>query len=196
MSKASREPSGPKAHLSDEEILVAMEAHQDLPDHRQRHLAVCPACRAETERIGKQLNNLGKLVRQHTPLPGARVRLPEESGAKRGAVVGRPWFKPAAAMLAVVSLVLLALLWHPTGSDTDLTPRPQVANGQDPQGDLDDALALMESIQELIDNPLPGGYREMAAAVDLPPEGYDMDFLVPPVEDADPGDSIQKEDSA
>jgi hypothetical protein len=198
MTKTNSDPGVNESHLRSDEILVAVVDHKDLPQERQDHLKACPVCSSEMENNQRRLRKLGVLARQSTPLPGARVRLPDEDEVdhRHGGI--QRWFrlKPAGVMLAAAVLALLVAILGPYGRNMKVAPRPQSARNMAAQSISDDSASLMERMQELIENPLPEGYREIAAVIDLTPVGYDMDFLVPEIEGNGHPEPNQKEESA
>lgn len=166
----------PDLHLTDDEVLRAMIDPSDLDAARQAHLDSCRHCRRQTEALTARYRHLGQMAREMAPEPRQAFRVPADK------LPGRRWYlKPAMALGVMGALVFAVTLWRPS-TRISPTPTPMVAE----KFENDDQ--LMEEIDALVEDALPGKYRQLAALPgDRSVEDLDafIDWVVPSPEDTD-----------
>jgi hypothetical protein len=169
---------GPDNHLSADQLLQALA---DLPDpgtERRTHLDQCPACRKELERMQRTMGRLGRTARQMAPAPTRPFRLPPKDAPAAW------WrFKPMWATVAAGALLFAFTVWWPR----PLTPPGpvQTVAARHPAADG----FLLDQVDALVDDALPPTLKALAVASDLGDADDELDWLVPPVDDAQNDDS-------
>jgi len=91
-------------HLNEEQILISLVDEKDLAKDNQSHLQSCLACREKKTALMSELDRLGKMTKEFTPLPRqkARVYLPE---SRR-----RRFLRPVFAAGFAVAFIIVCLL--------------------------------------------------------------------------------------
>lgn len=166
----------PKIHLSDDDLLRAMIDPWDLDPGPQAHLESCRRCRRRTEELTRRFHHLGLMARQMAPKPRKSFRVPAQD-----APYGRWHLKPAMALGVLGILVFAVTLWGPF-TRIYRTPAPMVG----PNVGHDDR--LLEAIDTLVEDALPGKYRQLAALSDhRSVEDLDafIDWVAPSPEETD-----------
>jgi hypothetical protein len=168
----------PHDHLSTDQLLRALVDLPDLGTERQAHLAQCPTCRKDLERLKHGFGRLGRTAGQMAPAPAQPFRLPQKA-----APVAWWRFKPMWATAAVGALLFAFTVWwpHPLAPPA---PVPTVAVQSPAEG-----LSLFDQVDALVDDALPPTMQALAAAPDLSDVDEDMDWLIPDVDDAQNDDS-------
>jgi hypothetical protein len=153
-------------------VIRSLVDEDGLDEAQKRHLAGCPACRQERERLAGRLDRLGSLAGSYTPEPGRIPVLPEEKEKIRPRV---PLFKPRLAWgtAAGFALVVLASAWM-------LFQGP--GRGVSPE-DLAREMArdelLMAEISMLEEDPLPEVFREISPESAPALSDEILDFIIP-----------------
>lgn len=65
-------------HLDEDQLVRAVVDESELPVAVRDHLSVCSTCRAEKERLERDLARLGQMAKHFAPSSGKRVVLPLE----------------------------------------------------------------------------------------------------------------------
>ena len=94
-------------HLEEAQILQAIVDTSDLPNDQQAHLAACPVCLAEKDRLDRMLLQVGNMAKASAPAVTGRLVLPD----RRPGFLQR-WFFGAGpwARIAVPSLLVLVVV--------------------------------------------------------------------------------------
>jgi anti-sigma factor RsiW len=168
----------PNDHLNADQLLQALVDPPDLGTKRQTHLAQCPACQKDLERLKQGFGRLGQTAERMAPAPARPFRLPQKSAQAAW------WrFKPMWATVAACALLFAFTVWWPH-TLTPPAPVPKVAvRNPDP------GLPLFDQADALVDDALPSAINTLAAASDLDDVDEDMDWLIPAADDAQNDDS-------
>lgn len=164
---------GKDGHLDEREILQAFLGDGDLPAERKDHLAACPLCRREKERLENALASLQQKASLFTPGPSRPVTLERK---RRAFPAGLPPLR-AALGGALLAAVAIFLLW---GRDTGFL----FQNGGGTAFQETDP--LMTEVALLVENPLPPVVMDMVAEEKDPGE-EDFFHFVAPLPDEEPG---------
>ena len=154
-------------HLNEETILQAVIDEADLSDPQQQHLAGCPQCRANKERLENELTHLGQLAERYAPEPLRRITL-EEDKIRRPFLIRRFAFGVAAA--ATVIIVVWAAF---------LIRNPQPGNVGNVAQNMIEAERLMSEIDVLVENALPQVYLDIVGETHSSLDDDFIDFLIP-----------------
>ncbi len=152
-------------HLNEDEILFSLVEEPDLPEEIKSHLLACLVCQEKKKALMTELERLGKMARDFTPLPQQKPALPFRES--RHFIFNR---SVLAAGFSVV--VIIACLWSLrsfTGSSKHITP------GLSPEMEVD--LYLMDDI--LGESALPEYYLDIAAPTYSYFDEEFLDFVVP-----------------
>lgn len=168
------EPSG--AHLAEKDILQAVIDDTDLSDLQRTHLARCPQCQSEKERLGQELARLGQLARRYSPAPQKRITVVEGQGRLSFLSRGFGWgFAVSAAVAAAALLVMLGSFF---------IRGQQQANIGNLAQNMVEAERLMAEVDVLVENALPPVYLEIVGETDLSVDEDFFDFLIPTTDGA------------
>jgi len=167
----------PEQHLTYDDLMHTLVDLSDLDAGRQAHLKSCYRCRREADKLSMRYNRLGRMARNTAPEPSRPFRLAS------GTQPARRWqFKPAVALGIVGALIFVFTLWLPRFTEHAGTPAPMVARN------FEDDDRLMEEIDALVDDALPGVYQQLASlSENQSVEDLDelIDWVVPTLEDDD-----------
>lgn len=176
-------------HLAEEQILKAIVDLSDVSDAQQAHLATCPVCMAEKDRLDKMLLQVGNLAKASAPDVVPRSVLPDKlPGFSPGWFfnVG-PLVRVAVPALLVLILATAALVIKP-GQETHMALMEE---------QMIDPEKLLSDMDSLIENPLPQGLQSMVSFAEINPDEDFMEYLVPTTENdpltnlpGEKGDSI------
>ena len=160
-----------EAHLNEDQLLWALVDKTRLPDALQAHLAECPLCRGQKQRLENDLAELGEIAGRSVPKPQKRVRLPMNLSASR-----KPhrWYWQTAMGAAVAVLVIFSVIWWPgTGLFVPGTNTPVAA------WDRQDDEKFMAEVRVLTENDLPQVYLDISEGLDAGHSEDFIDFVVP-----------------
>lgn len=175
------------AHLDSDALLKAVVSESDLPRDLRAHLKQCPACRREVDRLAARFGAIGRMARDISPDALGRVRLPEK---RRRFLFGRRvGLRPALGMAVAMALFMLMALYQPFGhrfKPTEPAPVQRAEILLSPEAEAE----LFAEIQNLLRDPLPDDYRQLAGGDSLFGEpGDPTDYIVPDV-DLDAGEEL------
>ena len=167
-------------HLNSDQLLQAVAGESELPQSLRNHLSQCTGCRQEVDRLGTRFTAIGKLARDLSPDALGRVRLPEPR--RRFFLGRRVGLRPALGMAVAMVLLMMIALYRPLGHrSTPMPPAPPPKAGAElsPAAEV----RLLAEIQDLLSNPLPEGYQQIAGEDSLfGVAGDPTDLIVPEVE--------------
>jgi len=153
-------------HLTEDQILAAVVAENDLPVHLQEHLLFCRKCSLKKDHLSQDLFCLGQKAVEMAPVISGRIRLPEKS---RIFIFNRH-LKNALAVCSTIIFIFLAV-WVP-----DWKSKPDFLKAQrDPQ----DSAIFMAEIKSLVENALPKEYQDLADPLDFGIQADFMQYIVP-----------------
>ena len=170
-------------HLNEETILQAVIDEADLSDQQQQHLAQCPQCRANKERLENELAHLGQLAERYAPEPLRRITL-EGDKIRAPLLIRRFAFGVAAA--ATVMIVVWAAF---------LIRNPQPGNVGNVAQNMVEAERLMTEIDVLVENALPQVYLDIVGETHSSLDEDFIDFLIPTGEGASQISALAKKGS-
>ncbi len=156
-------------HLDEEVLIRALVESSDLPPGAREHLARCPECQGEKNRLEQDLEKLGRMARDLSPSPGREILLPEPMEAGQ-----RSWgWRFAAGAAVSICLVVLVV----SGS---------LRLGRSPESvlislteEMWEDEGLLQEVRGLQRNPLPMSLRNIAVeSISGLDEGF-FDFVVP-----------------
>jgi hypothetical protein len=155
-----------KGHLSEDQIVCALIDQAQLPAAEKAHLARCSQCGSRIDRLAQDLERLGKMAEQYTPLPKRSIQLPVKEPRR----TLRRW---RVGLAAAAAAVLCLVIWWEIPQDK----QPVVAN----QTELDSEIngELMSSVQALSENALPDVYMDIVGDSDLDLTDEFIDYVVP-----------------
>ena len=160
-----------EAHLNEDQLLWAFVDKVRLPDASQAHLAECPLCRGQKQRLENDLAALGEFAGQSVPKLQKRVQLPLEISPSRK-LPG--WYWQAAMGAAVAALLVISVIWWPgTGLFVPDANTPVTA------WDQQDDEKFMAQIRVLTENDLPQVYLDISEGLDSGDSEEFIDFVVP-----------------
>ena len=164
-------PAASNEHLTEEQILHAIVDLSDLSDDQQVHIAACPVCLAEKDRLDRMLLQLGDMARASTPAVMNRpVLVDSHSGFLRKRFFDvRPFVRIAIPALLVLIIIAATLVLKPD-------PVTQVAFVEK---QIIDPAQLLSDIDRLIENPLPQELQTMVSFVEIDPDDDFMEYIVP-----------------
>jgi hypothetical protein len=162
------------AHLSENEILVAMVDPADLSAARLSHLYHCEHCESARRRLERGLTRFGEFADQYTPSPLRPAMLRDRPIRVRGR--GWNWAWKGISAAAVAALVIMVVsLW--TQSPTTRPLSLSGVSGKEPV----DTERLVSQVNALVENPLPAAYMALTGGNGSVLDDEFMDFIVPPV---------------
>ena len=148
-------------HLTEDQIVAAVVAENDLPAHLQAHLSFCRECSIKKDSFSQDLFHLGQKAVEMAPAISGRIRLPEK---KRVFIFNRH-FKNALAVCAA-SIFIFLTVWN-----FDWESKPDF---QEAQIEQQDTAIFMAEIKGLVENALPREYQDIAGTADF---GFQVDFM-------------------
>ena len=157
-------------HLDEEQIIRAVVDEIDLDPRLQGHLSACPLCRAEKERLEKDLERLGRMANRFTPSSRKRVSLPVEDPRR-----SRRWswgWRPAFAM-AVSAVVVASLLWS-----TMLRTTPEGRMEMLIQ-EMQEDERFMSEVDIFVENALSPVYLDISGAAEEDVYEEFLEFIIP-----------------
>ena len=159
------------SHLGEELILRFLIDENDVPEAARRHLATCPLCRGEKEKLEQDLLRFGRIAKQHSPVPKRRISLPEKS--RRDSV---SWFwnwQAASGMAAVAAIILVVISWNALFR---AQPEfPIIATTQE----LIEAEEFMTEVDVLVNNVLPAVYQDISGETYSEFDEEFIDYIMP-----------------
>jgi hypothetical protein len=172
--------NGEQDHLDSDQLLQAVVGESGLPRRLRTHLAQCTACRQEVDRLSGRFSAIGTMARDLSPDALGRVHLPKQ---RRRLFLGRRvGLRPALAMAVAVVLLMMIALYRPLSHrSTPMPPVPTLKAGDESSPEAE--ISLLAEIQDLLNNPLPQDYQQIAGDDSLFDVAGDLtDFIVPEVE--------------
>jgi hypothetical protein len=158
-------------HLGEELILRFLIDEDDVPEAARQHLAICPLCRGEKEKLEQDLLRFGRIAKQYSPVPKRRISLPERS---RRDTVGWFWnWQAASGMGAIAAIILVVISWN-----TLFRAQPEfpvIATNQE----LIAAEDFMTEVDLLVNNVLPAVYLDISGESYLEVDEEFIDYMVP-----------------
>jgi len=157
-------------HITPDELVMALIDKGSLTPEKQLHLAECPVCRAQSERLAGDLTGLGDMAKAMVPPMQTTIMLPEAKALKPA----RPWglrlaYGSALAAALVVLVLAVPVLNITPGNKLEVVYRNMLSDAK-----------LMIEIDRMVENPMPDTWA--AFDDDFEAEGSD-DFM----EDIAPG---------
>ncbi len=138
-------------HLSEERLIAAVLAEEDLSQEEINHLTLCPSCQALRDSIAADLIGLEELGRQTVQAPPRSFKLPaEEPQIKRETSRHRLFLGGSLALAAAALMAVWLGVWSPQPvrpPQTELTP-PNATLPASPFYEDTDALTSL-GIQEV-----------------------------------------------
>ena len=164
----------PNEHLAEAQILQAIVDLSDLSDDQQAHLAVCPVCVAEKDRLNRMLLQVGKMAKACAPAVVSRPVLPGRYSGflQRWFFEVRPFVQIAVPALLVLIIITAVLVLKP---DQDMHIAAVDEQMIDPE-------QLLSDIDRLIENPLPQELQTMVSFAEIDPDEDFMEYIVPMIE--------------
>lgn len=160
-------------HLSEDQVLDAVVHENALPLPIREHLFDCADCRAEKERLARDLAQLGRLAEYYAPLPTRPVSLPEKkSHLHLLDLWHREAYAGAAAILAA-GLMMVVLWWTVLPRTAPEDPLDMLA------GETFEGEQFMAEISMLCQNALPAEYLEISGESDPALDEAFMEFVFP-----------------
>lgn len=148
-------------HLTEDQIVAAVVAENDLPAHLQEHLLFCRECSLKKDHLSQNLLCLGQKAAEMAPAISNRIRLPEKT---RTFIFNRH-FKTALAVCTAIIFIFLTV-WN-----FDRESKPDFIEAQREQ---QNAAMFMAEIKGLVENALPKEYQDIAGPADF---AYQVDFM-------------------
>jgi hypothetical protein len=162
------------AHLSEDEIVVAMVDPADLSPARQSHLHHCEHCESARRRLERGLARFGVCADQCTPLPLGPATLRDRPIRVRAS--GWNWAWKGMSAAAVAALIIMAVnLWSQSPTTRSLS-----LSGVSGKESVDTE-RLVSQVNALVENPLPAAYMALTGGNGFVLDDEFMDFIVPPV---------------
>ena len=163
-----------KDHMTETQILQGIVDLSDLSDNQKAHLAACPVCKAEKDRLETTLLQLGSMARASAPEVTKRYVLPDRpSGFLQGWFFeARPFVRIALPALLVLVVVMASFLLKP-GQDKHIALVEQQIINPD---------QLLADIDTLIENPLPQELQSMVSFAEIDTDEDFMEYIVPEVD--------------
>lgn len=166
-------------HLTSDEVMKAVVDPSDLDGGQQTHLGACPLCRREVSLYENRLKRIGTIAEMAAPAPSRPFRLSEAK---------RPWllreWKPALAMGVAALMLLVIVVWRPTG-----LLRPDHEREASYNAAADEA--FMERIDAIVEDALPESYQRLASidktvsTFEMPVDEDLINWVVPSIEEDD-----------
>lgn len=152
-------------HLNDDQLVVSIVDENDLPREAREHLLACPSCQEKREALVLELDHLGGLARDLTPLP---QRKPMAARREQ-----RRFYFRLPAFSAAVAVAFLALcLWNinlRTDSPNPVTTQLPI--------EAEMAPVLLDDILEV--SVVPAIYMDIAGASTSYFDDEFVEFVVP-----------------
>ena len=161
-------------HLAEAQILQSLVDLSDLSGDQQAHLAACPVCMAEKNRLDRMLLQVGNMARASAPVVTSRPVLPDRHPGflQRWFFDVRPLVRIAVPALLVLMVVTAVLVLKP---DQDKHMSFVEKQTIDPE-------QLLSDIDRLIENPLPQGLQSLISIAEIDPDEDFMEYIVPTTE--------------
>jgi predicted anti-sigma-YlaC factor YlaD len=161
-------------HLKEDQLVRALVDEAALSHQLREHLSTCPQCRAEKDRLEKNLSRLGQMAERFSPSPRRRVSLPAEEPRTsiRWSWEWRAAFGVAVAVVFVMFFVGVPALFRST-PENRVDQQVQELWEPDP---------VMAEISMLLENALPRAYLEISGESDSVLDEEFMQFIVPTIE--------------
>ena len=161
-------------HLAEAQILQAIVDLSDLPDDQQAHLAACPVCVAQKDRLDRMLIQVGNMAKASAPAVMRRPVLPDR---RPGFLQGKffeagPLVRIAVPALLVLIVVAVILVLKPDQDRYTAFVEEQMIDSEQ----------LLSDIDRLIENPLPQGLQTMISIAEIDPDEDFMEYIVPTTE--------------
>lgn len=160
-----------ETHLGEDDMLQAMIDDTNLSTLQQQHLAECPQCRSQRERLENELAHLGQMAERFAPEPMRHITVADDKVRAPFSIRG---FAFSAAAVAAVIVVVWA---------TFLIRSQQQGHIGNLAQNMVEAERLMTEINVLVENALPQVYLDIVADTDLNLDEDFIDFLIPLNED-------------
>ena len=152
-------------HLNEDQILLSLVEEHDLSEETRSHLLACLLCQEERTALMSELEHLGEMAKDFSPMPQNKPVLPfRESGHF---IFNRPVLSAGFAVVLII-----ACLWSLTlfiDSSKQMTPGLST--------DMKVDLYLMDDILE--ESALPEYYLDIGVASYTYFDEEFMDFVVP-----------------
>lgn len=157
-------------HVSTDALALAVTDERLLSKTQRDHLAACPACRSEKERLEQDLLRFGERALASAPSPRAPIRLPARETAKPV----RTWRRQLAFGSALATIVMAVLVsWSVFHTSPPVSQQTIV-----PQDTVADEL-LLDDTARIAENPLPEAWSELAYDASGPMDEEVIDYVVP-----------------
>jgi hypothetical protein len=157
-------------HLNEDQIIVSLMDENDLTEDMKGHLLACPACQEKRTALISELENLGKMAKDLTPLPKRKPVLPVRESRRFG--VGLPIF--AAGSIAAVVIAFLGSIVFFNEPSKQMGAQLSTETGAD--------FYLMDDI--FGESALPEYYLDIAGASYSYFDDEFLEFIVPLEEDS------------
>ena len=160
-------------HVTGDEMIMAVIDKDGLTPEKQAHLAACPVCHAESERLAGDLAAMGDMAKAVVPPMQTTIMLPEAKVLQPG----RPWglrLAYGSALAAALVVLMLAVPFFrimPSGRFEALY-----------QDMLSDA-RLMIAVDRMAENPMPESWAVFEDEFDAVEDDDFMDGIAPGGED-------------
>jgi hypothetical protein len=122
-------------HLKEEHLITALVDANDLAPALREHLARCPVCRIEKERVENSLERLGREAARLSPAPRKKILLPLEQPEKTSWLSWQ--MKTTVGMACLCVLILFGVVSNHFSTVQEpgiKTISEQVKSIQDPEG--------------------------------------------------------------
>ena len=161
-------------HLAEAQILQAIVDLSDLSDDQQAHLAACPVCIAQKDRLDRMLLQLGNMAKASAPVVIRRPVLPDR---RPGFLQG--WFFEVRPLVWIAVPVLLVFI---VVSAVIVLKPDQDKHMAFVEEQMIDPEQLLSDIDRLIENPLPQGLQTIISIAEIDPDEDFMEYIVPTTE--------------
>jgi hypothetical protein len=158
-------------HLGEDLIIRVLIDETEVPEAARRHLAECPVCRGEKEKLEQDLLQFGRIAKQYSPVPKRRISLPERR--RRNSI---SWFwnwQAASGVAAIATIVLVVVSWNVLFR-VQPELNPDVINQE-----LLAAEELMTEVDLLVNNALPAVYQDISGESYMEVDEEFIDYIVP-----------------
>jgi hypothetical protein len=163
-----------QVHLGEDQLLGAIVDEGDLPSTIRDHLARCPRCLANKEKLEQNLMTLGRMAEIYSPMPRRTVSLPSII-SNDGNRLWKGWRICFGTALAA-ALAAVVVFWPGLEGPGHKDKIDMVAM------ETWEEEGFMTEINTLVDNALPAVYLDISGEGDTRLDDEFMQFIVPTAE--------------
>lgn len=157
-------------HVSTDALALAVTDERLLTKTQRDHIAACPACRAQKERLEQDLLRFGERARAGVPPLRAPIRLPARESVKPARTWRRQLAFGSALATVVVAVLVSWSVFHTSPPVNQQTLAPQDTAADE---------LLLDDTARIAENPLPEAWSELAYDADGPTDEEVIDYVVP-----------------